>query len=503
MRPLDRNETLYVEARWRDLVIVNRISMIGMGCVCALTLGAAVVFAVLFFSRGGKDLVFGVVVVSLFLGMTALFGFIFYVRLKVEGAAEPPPTMAFDIAGPFWEKTSARSNTRHGIGDTDLFIPPHWLRLLRRTARSRVFTAEITDGPAETSILLSVNGVLSISDEIARGYLTGNERGSLAPVFAALALSAFAIAAIAASASHDPDLTLWRYLQVGSGVAQFSSVAELERAHPAAFGRVRLGGVILERSGLDKSIARDEPPAALSDAAQLTSELDRIGHEIEQAPCVSSRPDCSASDQQKHAETVAREVGKVLESAETWVERLATARPGGLGVRSQNDLAPDLDDARRYFRDARRTLGTEDERAKRARDRIDTYMEGVSTFMRANPAKPNFDVKAVLRESARRLYFEAAETELKDVVSYAQSEIDATARVVAVRHTLDGILYRRSSGEEWLAVKARYDLSALWTEAIAYVLGIVTAILIGISARGFVRGRRAGRRSVEALPSSL
>jgi hypothetical protein len=502
MRPLDRNEASYVEAHFRVLLIVNRIQMIGAAFIVLLNLAGAGIVGVLFFRRGGAEAFFGALLVLFFLAMAGLFGFAFVVRRKVDREPDPVPRAAFELAGPFWEKASARSATRHGIGDTLVSVPPHWLPLLRRAGASRVLSAEVADGPAETSILLSVNGALSVSDDVARGYLSGPGRTSLTPLLALFAFIAFVLAALIGAASYDRDLTLWRYLEVGAKSRHFSSVAELEGARPLPFGRVELAGVTLERRGGHAMVAHDEPPVALGGAAELSRELDRIGREIEQAPCADIDATCAAAEQERHAEAMAREVAKVLGDAQAWVASLAAPRQGGLLVRARDDdIAPELESARAYFRDALATLGSEADRAQRVRERVASRSEQISSLMPETPRR--FDPSAMIRESARRTVFRDIESELKDLLPGAESELADTERSVAARHTLKAILFRRPSGAEWLAVDAHYDEFGLCAQAIAYVAGILLAILLPLSARQIVSGRRSYLERVAAMPRSL
>jgi hypothetical protein len=498
MRPLDRNEASYVGAAWRVLVIVNRVQMIGALLICLVSLGGAGIMGVLFL-RGPRGHAVLLVLMTLFcLAMALAFGFVFVVRLKVDD--EPVPSMAYEIEGPFREKTSARSATRHGIGNTYLSVPPQWLPLLRRAGSSRVLTAEIADGPAETSILLTVNGVLSVSDEVAHGYLSATGASS-APTFAAVAFSFFVVAALFAGASYDGDLTLSRYLKVGSDVARFASIAELERAQPPAFGRVALAGVTLERRGYYTAVARDDASAELSEEARLSSELERNGRELEQAPCTDAQAACSADLLEHHAEATTLEVAKVLEGAEAWMQGLTQARQGGLAIRDRGGRAPDLEPIRWYFKDARHTLGTEADRSKRAQDRIDTRVAELTGRLPA--AARNFNGGTFIRESARKQVAQEAETELKNLVVVAQGELRDAAEMVGKRHDLEGILYRQPSGEQWLAVGASYDEFGLWAQVVACVTGLLSALLIALSARQVTRGRKLYRERVAALPRSL
>jgi hypothetical protein len=499
MRPLDHNEALYVGRVWRALQIVNRVQMIGAAFVALVALGGGGLIGWLAIQRSRVD-VFFVVIALVFVAMALGFGFVFVVRFRADSAPPPVPSTAFDIAGPFWEQASARSMTRQGIGDTYLSIPPHWLPLLRRSG-SRVLDAEVADGPAETSILLSVNGVLSVSDEVAQGYLSSSRRTALAPLFAAFAVIGFVVAALGALASYDADLTLWRYLQVGSALSRYSSVAELERARPLAFSRVELVGVTLSQVGDHATVAQDEPPAEVGQATQLTGEAERIGRALEQAPCADGTADCSASEQERHAEAVTLELAKLLDGAGAWTERLAAARQGGLAVRGVHELAPDLEPARYYFHDTRRTLGTETDRAQRTQERVADLSAQVAGLVL--PGGHRVDASRMIRESARRTVSQQAVADLTQLLPVVERELDDTARAVAVRHTLEGILYRQPSGTEWLAVNARYSIWGLRAQVLACVAAILSAILIPLAAQSLARGKKLIRQLAARLPRSL
>ncbi len=499
MRPLDHNEALYVGQKWRELRIVNRILTIGAVFVCLVSLAAAGVSFLLAFHGGAGNAVVGLVVALMMLGLAVGFGFILVVRARVWGAPEPASSMAVMIEGPFWEQSSARTMTRYRIGGTYVSAPPHWLPLLRRAGASRGLTAEVVEGPAETSILLSVNGVLSVSDDVAHGLLL--VRDSLLPVFALLAVVGFVLAALIAAASYDSDLTLWRYLKVGPGPARFSSVAQLQRAQPVAFGCVELVGVTLARAGRKALAARDQPPAEVGEAARLTREADRIRGEIRDYPCAETTATCSGDEHEHHAEAMARAATKVLEDAADWVGRLEATGQQGFAVRGASDLAQDLEEAQAYFRDARRELGNESDRAKRQQERVAEQSEQVLRLVPAG--RRDLDVRPMAVEAGRRTISREAEADLAQLLQVAATEIADSASAVAARHTLEGILYRRPSGEAWLAVGARYSTFGLRAQAATCGFGLSSLVLVLLSVGSITRRKRVLGALAARLPRSL
>jgi hypothetical protein len=499
VRPLDQNEALYVGQKWRELQIVNRILTIGAVVICLLSLAAASVAFWLAFRGGVANAIAGLVVALMMLGMAFGFGFILFVRARVSGAPEPASTIAVMIEGPFWEEGSARSMTRHGIGDTYVSAPPHWLPLLRRAGASRELTAEVVEGPAEMSILLSVNGVLSVSDDVAHGLLS--VRDPLLPVFALLAVVGFIAAAIVAAASYDSDLTLWRYLKVGPVPARFSSVAELQRAQPVAFGYVQLADVTLARAGRKAQAARDQPPAEVGEAVRLTREAERIRDEIRDDPCAETTATCSGDEHERHAETRARAATKVIEDGADWVGRLEATGQEEFAVRGARDLAPDLEKVLASLRDARRALGNASDRAKRQQERVDE--QSAFVLQLAGAGRRDFDMRPMAVEAARKAVSHEAEADLAQTLQGAATEIADTARAVAARHTLEGILYRRPSGEAWLAVGAGYSTFALRAQAAAWAFGFTSAVLALLSVGTFIRRNRVLRALAARLPRSL
>jgi hypothetical protein len=294
---------------------------------------------------------------------------------------------------------------------------------------------------------------------------------------------------------------LWRYLKVGSGTARFSSVSELQRAQPAACGRVQLTGITLARAGRKALVARDQPPAEVGEAARLTREAERIQEEIRDFPCAETTADCSADEHEHHAENMARAVTKVLEDATDWVGRLEATGQQGFAVRGARDLAPNLEETLAYFQHARRELGSESDRAKRQQERVAEQSELVLRLVPAG--RRDFDVRPMVVEAGRKTISREAEAQLAQSLQVAASEIAGTASAVVARHTLEGILYRRPSGEAWLAIGAHYSAFGLCAQAATYGFGLASAVLVLLSAGGITRRKRALGALAARLPRSL
>ena len=503
MRPLDPNEVRYLALKWRELRIANRIQVIGAVVAVLVLLGGLGVAGLLGFKGGVANAITAVVVGLIFLGLLGLFGFIAVVRGREWSAAPPSFPMAVTIQGPFWEQTSARTMTRHGIGDAYVSAPPHWLPLLRRAGPSRVLTAEVVEGPAEVLILLSVNGVLSVSRDAERGLLLLRE--SLLPIFALLGMVGLLLTGLPAGVLSDADLTLWRYLRVGwRPPARFSSLAELQRARPPAFTRVELAEVILARGQRDRIIARDQPPVEIDQALRLSSEARRILAEIDGHPCAVRTVGCRVGALERHVDAMAVATGKLLSDAKAWVQRLdATPVPlrPGLYVRGGTDDPPDLRKIAGEIQGSIDRLGSDADRAKRRRQEVERLIEQLDRVMGDVPR--GVDRAKLAQESARRFVGEKSEADLAKALEYADGTVAKTAEAVADRHTLRGILYRNARGGEWLAVGKSYSLWGLRAQAAALASGVVTLALILASVGVVARGRRLNRRLAAELPPSL
>jgi hypothetical protein len=239
----------------------------------------------------------------------------------------------------------------------------------------------------------------------------------------------------------------------------------------------------------------------VGEAAALSAEADRVKQAIEDYPCADRAANCSGSDHESHAELMAAQTMKVLQNAADWVRRLEAAGGQGLALRGQRDGAPNLEEARAHFQDALGELGDEAQRTKRREERIAERNEQVMRFI--PDRDPPANVRRMAREAGRKVISLEGEAELAGLLGAAAARIVETASSVAERHAIEGILYRRPSGEEWLAIGARYSTFGLGAQAATGAFGLLSAILVALSAGGIVRRRKALGALAARLPRSL
>jgi hypothetical protein len=111
--------------------------------------------------------------------------------------------------------------------------------------------------------------------------------------------------------------------------------------------------------------------------------------------------------------------------------------------------------------------------------------------------------RAMVEESGRKVTSLEAEQHLGELLAGVEEEIADTATALAKQQTLEGILYRRSSGQEWVAVNVTYSRWGLGMQALAFGFAILTAVLIVMSVGKLAPGRRIMHDLTAALPPSL